>query len=681
MSAVEPRVKRKPLPLPASIVLHSLPERDLNIISDDPHQACSWQPTRSSSSSVQAGANEGPSPRSPEIHCDIGDEIAVDLRGWDLGAEELGYDELPAGSSVAAAPEPTAEVPASVCSVEADSNTILPDGSDEFELTGIGQRGSRTFEGTTRSRRDTVSPPVELDKSLLSRNICIGCLFLSWCTAIACMTFGTCITPSWNDPGWMEDYEPWGRRNAPGYRIKPSAWSWWCAIHLIPLAMNVLVTICTDSLGFIQTASLRWSLQQDGLLDFNSNLRLLTATKRNPAHRWYVNLISAFFTSSAYAATPLLSSWGSFRDGEFGVIGNGKPYWIPQGIIFIYLGLAIMGQATLATWCLLLNLKSIPTWSSNPINTTLACLKGDRKRQSERCMMSVHCCNQSATTKYPQLQQASASKANQSVARIVRWLWTLTAIALFWGIAMVIGVAFVNDHTKSHLADLGYGDYGDASVRHGVAYLWRGHGLSFGLDPPVFPNFRDNARNTLHICILMLVQSPLVFGLHCLEILVNVSRDEALWRRATSKHGVKHEYNSISAALRSPQTILLFAGKAAAHWTIGQSFNISESHFITVRTAPVFVLTALLALLAQFGTWLANDRPRGPQPAAYGHLQTLADLIDDWRGTKYWGDKGVVPGLDIRHAGTLHRRLKPPLTGAKYGGNCCSARRDAYNEL
>ena len=112
-----------------------------------------------------------------------------------------------------------------------------------------------------------------------------------------------------------------------------------------------------------------------------------------------------------------------------------------------------------------------------------------------------------------------------------------------------------------------------------------------------------------------------------------------------------------------------------------QSFHVTGGYVITVRAVPVFVLAATLALLAHFGGRLANDRPKGPQPATYGHIQTLADLIDDWRETMYWGDKGDISGLDIRHAGTLHRPLKPPQSGVKYGRNCCSVRRDAYNEL
>lgn len=54
-----------------------------------------------------------------------------------------------------------------------------------------------------------------------------------------------------------------------------------------------------------------------------------------------------------------------------------------------------------------------------------------------------------------------------------------------------------------------------------------------------------------------------------------------------------------------------------------------------------------------FSTVLAFWK-NGGQPAAFGHLQTLADLIDDWGvredGRFWWGDKGGMGG--VRHAGT-----------------------------
>ena len=663
MSTAPQQVPRKPLPLTASTRtrLHSS-KPDLRDTSDYPHLAHTQPTATSALSHARIDVTEGIALLDHTLSCDINANVAADLPK---------SDERPTGASVEAASHSDADFLTSACPVETVPSSIPTLDSDTFELAVINRPVIRPSNKTAPPRVDTCARSVKVDEAILSRNICIGCLFLSWCVAIACITFGVYITPSWHDLDLWEDYMPIHRRNISGYRITSSAWGLRYAVHLIPLALNLLITICTDSLGFIQTASLRWSLQQDGVLMYNSNLRLLTATKRNPAHRWYINAISAFCASVCYAATPILSAWGSDRNRD-----SHDLYWIPQGIIFVYLGLAIMGQATLATWCLFLSVKSIPTWSSNPLNTTLACLELDFQRQRGRCLMSVHQCQQSAVTKYPYTRQPSAGEVSHFAARIVRWLWALTVVALFWGIAMVLSVELVNKNMhNTSLTDFGFGMYqSTTNIRDNVYKLWYGHGLIFALDPPVLPEFSINARNSIHICILMLVHGPLLFGLHCIEMLVNLSRDEGFWRRATSKDGVKSKYNAISEALLSRQTILLFLGKAAAHWCIGQSFNIVHSRIFNVMTGPVFLLTAVLALLAYFGKRLAYDRPKGPQPATYGHIQTLADLIDIWSETMYWGDKGVVPGSNIRHAGTLHEPLEQPKASAPYGGQtCCKA--------
>ena len=58
-------------------------------------------------------------------------------------------------------------------------------------------------------------------------------------------------------------------------------------------------------------------------------------------------------------------------------------------------------------------------------------------------------------------------------------------------------------------------------------------------------------------------------------------------------------------------------------------------------------------------TYLVVRKRKGPQPAAWGHFQTLTGLVDDRSldpaGTLWWGNKG---GLDdgIRRAGTSMRK-------------------------
>lgn len=53
-------------------------------------------------------------------------------------------------------------------------------------------------------------------------------------------------------------------------------------------------------------------------------------------------------------------------------------------------------------------------------------------------------------------------------------------------------------------------------------------------------------------------------------------------------------------------------------------------------------------------TVIVLQRPRGPQPAAYGHIQTLANVVDKWTPTMWWGHK--TGGFPFGHAGGCHFR-------------------------
>ena len=176
-----------------------------------------------------------------------------------------------------------------------------------------------------------------------------------------------------------------------------------------------------------------------------------------------------------------------------------------------------------------------------------------------------------------------------------------------------------------------------------------------------------------HLYFLLFVgtfQTFATLGLHSAELLVNRSRDEVLWRRAASLHrkagpswakkmpGAPKTYGSIIAALSSWQSVGLFILKPIVHWLFGSSLSAKgdgDSLVGTMSPPYTFGLAAGILVLAAFGTILSRRRPVGYIPAAWGHLQTLADLIDEWGdGTVerlYWGDKGQ--GEDgIRHAGT-----------------------------
>ena len=75
-------------------------------------------------------------------------------------------------------------------------------------------------------------------------------------------------------------------------------------------------------------------------------------------------------------------------------------------------------------------------------------------------------------------------------------------------------------------------------------------------------------------------------------------------------------------------------------------------------------VAGIMIVLMVFVLSCTRFGPRGAQPSAFGHLQTLADIIDDWgEGAKrklWWGDKGPAysesSGQVLRRAGTSSKQ-------------------------
>lgn len=177
-------------------------------------------------------------------------------------------------------------------------------------------------------------------------------------------------------------------------------------------------------------------------------------------------------------------------------------------------------------------------------------------------------------------------------------------------------------------------------------------------------------------------------GLHCAELLVNMARDESAWRKAalpasesgrkrSMSRGAAYQTSPFVAAATSWQNAILFVMKAAMHFLFSQTVALASvpvedvdavnmsfdangapstrSLAFVVRLPFALAYGVAALLVACFITYLALRRPNGPQPAAFGHIQTLADLIDDWstnsEGRFWWGDKNVNRN-GTRHAGT-----------------------------
>jgi hypothetical protein len=90
--------------------------------------------------------------------------------------------------------------------------------------------------------------------------------------------------------------------------------------------------------------------------------------------------------------------------------------------------------------------------------------------------------------------------------------------------------------------------------------------------------------------------------------------------------------------------------------TVQVCINVSAiCPFLPFPLLQIIYLTIGLFVFALVSTFVARRRPHGPQPAAYGHLQTLANLVDEWSPTMWWGHK--ENGKPICHAGVLFQPL------------------------
>jgi hypothetical protein len=161
-------------------------------------------------------------------------------------------------------------------------------------------------------------------------------------------------------------------------------------------------------------------------------------------------------------------------------------------------------------------------------------------------------------------------------------------------------------------------------------------------------------RDWLALIIQCLELAVVIIGLHCAELLVHLSRDEMIWRKAATI-GTSPDTGSLIAGISCVPYWILFVFKFLVPWTYGQGFDANCLVFASLL--PCTVLAFQILLLAFFAEFLVRYQPRGLQPATYGRVRALISFVDEWQHKKiYWGDKGEVSDF-IRKAGSDGRRM------------------------
>ncbi|KIK42830.1 hypothetical protein CY34DRAFT_750825 [Suillus luteus UH-Slu-Lm8-n1] len=491
---------------------------------------------------------------------------------------------------------------------------------------------SDTIPSDTKS---TVVTTDFYDRSPISRRFAIIGLALSSIISFCCIITGVVILTIRGVSGVI-----------PLMKLGNSELQTYLQFEMLSLILNALVTICTESTGFVHSISLRSALASEGRLRFNTNLRLLTAARgwRNP-NGVLLNGIMVLLLISSYSSSSLVISYNysSSQSTASAAIA---------GLPLFFLGVALLLQVVIA----LLGMRGaeILTWSSSPFDVTAALLHNNKlTRFSSRCMCCITDRGVDACPAKPSNTQPSAWHAHPSIRKVVISLWGVVIACAGWA-GMV--TYFKNENPVWTFLPW------EASI------VYRIPGVN-----PLDVNLQVWVLLFINIAV---VQGPLTLGLHCSELIANVIRDERQWRRATEKKGLKTTTNPLIPIFAHPICLILFVMKPFLHWMFGLATTVADGAedgklsgglAVLMFEAQIWNLCVALFIFSCFFTFIVLRRPRGPQPAAYGHLQTLANLIDSpLSPVMWWGHK--KDGL-VCHAGTSDHELQAIKMDCVYAGS------------
>jgi len=472
----------------------------------------------------------------------------------------------------------------------------------------------------------TQEPPC-FDPCRSSQHLCIFGLVVSWLAGVACIVSSVIL---WRNNEWY--YE-----------------GTWVKTELAQLALNVFITCCNETMGYIHTISLRWALHRDECLTFNSNLRLFIDCKESPPNRWYSNAFAMCGVIITYAASSLTFVTDESLGGD-----GADPYIYLPALSWLFLGFGLLSQASIASWSLLYAM-SAPTWSTSALDTVAASIgDGILEARPGRSLMGVEKHKSAKTLTKPQYTQTCAVFAHREVRYVVLASWIAVCFGIAWSaITGVLERRISKEHCRG--SDDCSWDWipipSATTVSLRIPLKGDGDGPLWPIDFTwVFP-------------LILCLQAGMTLCLHCLELPINCSRDETIWRKTTSAKGLSNRSpNVLRALVQSWQALVLLLCKPFLHWLFGLSLNVNTDHGVEMRPVQIIYLTTSLVLLAIFATSLTFWKPVGPQPATYGHLQTMADLIDYWptysEELMFWGHKRNASGAHrLARAGTSSEPL------------------------
>lgn len=440
-----------------------------------------------------------------------------------------------------------------------------------------------------------------------TRNLCVGGLVLSTIIGIALVAAGA------------------ADRRQDRVLQKPYVFK-----ELVPLGLNLIVVICTESLGYIHAKTQQWSLWEENRLEFNTNIRLFSYARRSWANGVVLSTLSLLALTMSYTSTSaiLLS-----EDHEHDAGGGGEMVELSFSRAGpICLGISLLVQALI---CFVgLRTTRIKTWSSHPLLNAMVVRDqslgsgGDGHKAN---FYQHHIVGSYAALRQQGMSQPSAFRFHRSVRTM---LWTLGVTLLMMTIWMsVVLWDALRTHSGSSWALLPIrgGESSDSSSDSPWVVL-----TFFTVIPG------REMRVLAQIALTLVIQLFVTVGLHISELAVLLSRDEDAWRGAAgpSSHGADIQSSSFLTVLKSWKSLALLLFKPVIHWMYGLAMYITYDGLVMMAPQLVYLI-GLWLLLILFVLFLSFKKPPGGlQPATYGHLPTLVELLHDCRrdsrGRLFW---------------------------------------------
>ncbi|KAJ5688963.1 hypothetical protein N7462_003355 [Penicillium macrosclerotiorum] len=410
---------------------------------------------------------------------------------------------------------------------------------------------------------------------------------------------------------------------------------------LLTLLLNLLVTAVLDSINYIQAMTLRWTLFHENRMKFNSKIRLLTCSKSNGPNSWYFNIISGIALAISHGAMSSImrdaNIEGRLEKGDFHKVSSSSNFVIFNLIAIIALGVGILIQVCISTYSLLYK-GMVLTWSNNLLANATALHQAQGSQVKDSVMLP-------------------AIKSQDSMLKVAPQIWVTRY--LMWGLCGIFSIWSLGQGIFVHLND--YPMHSKIKWDPSPLRYWKFYGA-------MWTNFysisdTDNLTALLGLLVQVILQSFLAFALHCLELLFNLSRDEAVWRNMET---VGSSPNPSAISNLSRYGFMLTFIKASIHWIFG--YALSADLTFNISLLPIIALAVVFMLLTGYTEYMIRTNPKGSIPTTYGNFQGVLGLVDEWNHPRlFWGDKGEL-GPGLRRAGTAGEALPDLQSGKLY---CC----------